>query len=68
MGSQTSEVALKLLAQLVSLAHPAGDLSDLTDAQVDQTMVEAQAMLAELEPTTATTGHRSCLQSSNQST
>jgi hypothetical protein len=51
VGCKTSDVALTLLAQLVSLEHPAGDMPD---AQVDATMVKAQAMLAELEPTTAT--------------
>jgi endonuclease III len=35
----------------VSLEHPTGEIAD---AHVDEAVVKAQAMLAELEPTTAT--------------
>jgi hypothetical protein len=50
LGCKTSEVALKLLAQLVALEHhdkPAGN-------QAETALMQATAMVAELEPETAT--------------
>jgi hypothetical protein len=52
MGCKTSEVALTLLAQVVQLEHP--DLATLPEAQVDTLLTNATAMLAELQPATAT--------------
>lgn len=51
IGCKTSEVALTLLAQLVSLEHPTGTAAD---PQMESTVAKAMATLAELEPTTAT--------------
>jgi hypothetical protein len=52
MGCRTDEVALALLAQLVELEHE--NMRTCSDERVDDLMLKATAMLAELEPKTAT--------------
>jgi hypothetical protein len=52
LGCKTSEVALKLLAQVVALEH--SDPQSLTDDQVHAALMQAMAMVVELEPETAT--------------
>ncbi len=52
LGCKTSEVALALLAQVVSLEH--ASLTTADEATVDRLLASATASLAELEPRTAT--------------
>ena len=52
IGCKTSEVALKLLAQLVALEHL--EEQRLTEDRTDSALMQATAMVAELEPETAT--------------
>lgn len=51
LGCKTSEVALAILAQVTALEHPKHTDSD---ERVDKSLMNATAMLAELQPTTAT--------------
>jgi hypothetical protein len=51
LGCKTSEVASALLAQVVKLEHPAASYSE---EHMHTLLVQAAAMLAELEPQTAT--------------
>jgi hypothetical protein len=52
LGCKTSEVALALLAQVVSLEHATFTAAD--EATVDRLLASATASLAELDPKTAT--------------
>lgn len=52
LGCKTSEVALAILAQVVGLEHP--NASTVSDDRIDTLLMNATAMLAELQPTTAT--------------
>jgi hypothetical protein len=51
VGCRTDEVALGLLGQLVGLEHE--DFQTCSDARIDELMLKATAMLAELEPNSA---------------
>jgi hypothetical protein len=51
IGCKTSEVALALLAQVLALENE--DLDTASESRIDALVMQATAMLAELEPTTA---------------
>ena len=52
VGCKTSEVALHLLGQVIRLQHP--NIETASDDQVDGALMTATALLAELQPETAT--------------
>jgi len=53
LGCKTDEVALQFLAQVVNLEPGA---SEASEAEIDRRLMQATAVLAEIEPTTATEG------------
>lgn len=52
VGCKTSEVALELLAQIVRLDHP--NVETMSDEYTNTLLMKATAMVAELQPRTAT--------------
>jgi hypothetical protein len=53
LGCRTTEVALHLMSQIIGLDHPQHE-ETMSSTQVDTMFKKATAMLAELQPTTAT--------------